>query len=251
MENASRTVSSGPSPVRPRQISTTANLLRPAPSSFPRAGKLIFLPHLTRLTRLTRPQAFPSLPSPPLPPTGISLSPLPPPIHLSKLPQPSFFAAVHSYNSDNNYYGAHFGLGQKFNLTESITLEGYGKYFWTGTNKDEFTTRFGDDVVIDKADSSRGRLGARFSQSLADDKFKFYVGAAAEQEFDGRITGTMAGDPFSNAPTIKGTSGFGEIGISPSPTESRNITIDAEVFGWAGRQQGIGGSSTFSFSFNF
>jgi hypothetical protein len=158
-------------------------------------------------------------------------------------------AGVHSYSTDNNYYGAHFGLGQRFNISEGSNLEGYGRFFWTRTNSDDFVTRFGDDVEIDKVDSSRGRVGARFNQNIANNTVKFYIGAAAEHEFDGKITGRLGPDPISNPPEVKGTSGFGELGLTIMPTDSKNISINAEVFGWTGRQEGIGGSAALSFNF--
>ncbi|MDR1109589.1 MAG: autotransporter outer membrane beta-barrel domain-containing protein, partial [Deltaproteobacteria bacterium] len=156
---------------------------------------------------------------------------------------------VHSYETNNSYYGAHLGLGQKFDLGDLTSLEGYGRYFWTRTHKDEFTTGFGDKVELDAVDSSRARLGARLNRSIAGGTVQFYVGAAAEHEFDGKITGRYAGDPISDPPKIKGTSGFGEIGLNIMPTGSRNFSINTEVFGLTGRQEGVGGSAAFSLNF--
>jgi hypothetical protein len=87
------------------------------------------------------------------------------------------------------------------------------------------------------------------NRGVAGDAVRFYFGAAAEQEFDGKITGRYAGDPISDPPRLKGASGFGEIGLTIAPPDSNNLTINAEVFGYAGRQRGVGGSAAFGFSF--
>jgi hypothetical protein len=156
---------------------------------------------------------------------------------------------IHSNDTNNSYYGAHFGIGHKFEFNEKTNLVGYGRFFWTRTHRDDFVTTFGDHVQLDAVDSSRARVGARLSRSIANNYVQFYIGAAAEQEFDGQITGTYAGDPISNPAKIKGTSGFGEIGLNIMPTDSKNFTINTEVFGYTGQLQGVGGSAAFSFNF--
>jgi outer membrane autotransporter protein len=157
--------------------------------------------------------------------------------------------SIHSYETDNAYYGAHVGLTQKFDITDITNIEGYGQYLWTRTTEDDFTTHFGDEVDLDAVDSSRARVGARLNHNLSADKIQIYVGAAAEHEFDGKINGLYAQDPISNAPKLIGTSGFGELGLNITPTESKNITINAEIFGWTGRQEGVGGSAALSLNF--
>jgi hypothetical protein len=156
---------------------------------------------------------------------------------------------IHSSESDNAYFGGHLGVTQKFDINDLTNIEGYGQFLWTRTTQDDFVTRFGDDVHIDPTDSSRARVGARLNRNLFDDKIKLYVGAAVENEFDGKITGTYAQDRITNPAKIEGVSGFGEIGIDIKPTESKNVSINLDVFGWAGRQQGVGGNATLGFSF--
>jgi hypothetical protein len=156
---------------------------------------------------------------------------------------------VHSYETTNSYYGAHVGIGHKFTLGAQTSLDGYGRYFWTRTQSDNFTTKFGDTIEIDHIDSSRARVGARLNHSLIDDKVNLYLGAAAEREFDGKIQGTLNRDRISHTTELEGTSGFGELGLSVRPTNSGNLTLNAEVFGWTGRQEGLGGSASLSINF--
>jgi outer membrane autotransporter protein len=155
----------------------------------------------------------------------------------------------HSYETDNAYYGAHFGLGHTFTLGEKTSLDGYGRYFWTRSDGDKFETRLGDKITLDAVDSQRARVGARLNHSFLEDKVNFYVGAAAEREFDGEINGHLNRDRPTDVPELKGTSGFGEIGISLKPTDSQNFVINAEAFGWAGNQEGVGGTLALSFNF--
>jgi hypothetical protein len=159
------------------------------------------------------------------------------------------FPGVHSYETYNGYYGAHLGLGHRFDLSEKSDLEAYGRYFWTRANPDDFVTDFGDKVEMEAVDSSRARVGARLSRSIAGDTTRFYVGAAGEHEFDGKIRGVYAGDPITDPPETKGFSGFGEIGLTMMPTDSGKLVINAEVFGYFGRQEGVGGSASLGFNF--
>jgi hypothetical protein len=126
---------------------------------------------------------------------------------------------------------------------------GYGRYYWTRTASDDFVTDFGDTVELEAVNSSRLRLGGRLNVSLAEDTVQLYFGAAAEQEFEGKVIGLYASDPISNPPELRGSSGFGEIGLTFTPTDSKKVIINTEVFGYAGHQKGIGGSASLGFNF--
>jgi hypothetical protein len=159
------------------------------------------------------------------------------------------FPEVHAYESQNSYYGAQLGLGRDFDLKEKTSLRVYARYFWTRTGSDQFKTSFGDLVKMEASDSSRARLGARFSRLIARDTVRFYFGAAAEQEFDGKIMGRYAQEPISCPPESQGFSGFGELGLNIWPTDSRKFSLNAEIFGYLGTQKGLGGSASMGFNF--
>jgi outer membrane autotransporter protein len=158
-------------------------------------------------------------------------------------------AAIHSYESDSTYVGSHIGISQKFEINDLTSVEGYGQFLWTRTSKDEFVTRFGDEVKIDSTDSMRGRVGGRLNRNFYDDKAKFYVGAAVENEFDAKLSGLYAQDEITNPGKLRGVSGIGELGLSLQPTESKNLSLDLDVFYLTGRQEGFGGNATLGFNF--
>jgi hypothetical protein len=154
---------------------------------------------------------------------------------------------VHSAESEVTYIGAHFGVGQRFDLLEETYLDAYGKYFFTQANKDKFKTNFGDDITIDSFKSSRIKVGARVNQEIQNQYTQFYFGLAGEHEFNGKVTGSNGADKFAHEVDPTGFSGFAELGVNFNPRENINLSLGA--FGWAGKQQGGGGTASFNFSF--
>jgi outer membrane autotransporter protein len=154
---------------------------------------------------------------------------------------------VHSFDSTTSYYGAHLGLGQRFEISDKTLLEAYGRLLWTRAAGDDFTTGFGDQVNLEDIDSLRTRVGARLNFNLRDDSLKIYVGAAEEHEFKGEAKGRLGLDAFT-APELKGDSGYGELGLSFKPG-SENFTMSLGAFGYAGRQKGGGGTASLTFNF--
>jgi hypothetical protein len=154
---------------------------------------------------------------------------------------------VHSADTGSSYMGAHIELGQKFRVLESGELEGYGQFLWTHTPKDNFTTRFGDNISIDSFNSTRARVGGRIKNRFSNDSLQLYFGLAAEHEFDGKVSGTLNEDRFAHSLDPTGTSGFGELGLNFTPKE--NVTISIGAYGWAGQVRGGGGTASLSVSF--
>jgi hypothetical protein len=154
---------------------------------------------------------------------------------------------VHSADTQSSYIGAHLEVGQKFQVYDGGELEGYGKFLWTHSPQDTFTTRFGDNISIDSFDSARLRIGARLISNLREDTVQLYFGLAGEHEFDGDVSGKLNEDRFTHKVDTSGTSGFGELGINITPNEY--VTISIGAFGWAGNARGGGGSASVNFSF--
>ncbi|MDR3154098.1 MAG: autotransporter outer membrane beta-barrel domain-containing protein, partial [Deltaproteobacteria bacterium] len=157
------------------------------------------------------------------------------------------FPGVHGARSDSSYFGGHLGVARLFAVTDSASVEAYGKYFLTRARANSFVTDFGDPITIDPFDSSRIRAGGRFIQELPPQTLKLYFGLAFEHEFGGRITGRNGEDPIQHAADTEGSSAFGELGLNFSP--AGNVTISLAGFGWAGRQKGAGGNALLSFDF--
>ena len=144
------------------------------------------------------------------------------------------------YDSSSAYYGFHLGAGYLWNVTDAASLDLYGKYFWTRQEGDSVTLSTGESLRFKDADSSRLRLGGRFAYAL-NEYVSPYAGAAWEHEFDGRARATTNG--FSiDAPSLRGDTGIGELGLTLTPSASLPLYFDLGVQGYAGKREGVSGS---------
>ncbi|MCL2011061.1 MAG: autotransporter outer membrane beta-barrel domain-containing protein, partial [Synergistaceae bacterium] len=143
------------------------------------------------------------------------------------------------FDSSSTYYGLHFAAGYIRYLSENTSLDTYARYYWTRLGGDSFILSTGDPVTFDAAYSSRLRLGARFSHAMSE-QVNAYVGAAYEHEFDGTAAGATYGYPI-DAPTMRGGTGIGDIGLNIRPSESLPLFIDVGVQGYTGRREGVTG----------
>ncbi|MDR1397131.1 MAG: autotransporter outer membrane beta-barrel domain-containing protein, partial [Desulfarculales bacterium] len=144
------------------------------------------------------------------------------------------------YDSSSAYYGLHLGLGYVWNLTEAASLDFYGKYFWTRQEGDSVTLSTGDPVTFKDVDSQRLRLGGRFAYAV-NEYVSPYIGAAYEHEFDGRARATTNGFAI-DAPSLQGSSGVGELGLSLKPSQTLPLSFDLGVQGYVGKREGVTGS---------
>jgi len=89
------------------------------------------------------------------------------------------------YDYSSAYYGFHIGSGYIWNINDKASLDLHAKYFWTRVQGDTVTLSTGDRITFKDADSSRTRLGSRFSYAV-NEFVSPYIGAAWEHEFDGK-----------------------------------------------------------------
>lgn len=151
------------------------------------------------------------------------------------------------YDYNSMYYGTHLGAGYVWDITDSTSLDLYGKYFWTRLEGDSKELRTGDKLHIKDADSSRLHGGARASHALTP-LVGAYVGAAYEYEFDGKGRGTVFGYGLSS-PSMKGGTGIGEIGFTVTPATDKPLSFDVGIQGSTGKREGVSGSLQLKFEF--
>jgi outer membrane autotransporter protein len=151
------------------------------------------------------------------------------------------------YDSSSAWYGFHLGGGYVWSITEAASLDLYGKYFWTRQKGDSVTLSTGERVRFKDADSSRLRLGGRFT-CVVNEHFSPYVGAAWEREFDGKARASTNGFAL-DAPSLRGDTGIGEIGLTLTPSAALPLFFDLGVQGYAGRREGVTGSLQARFEF--
>lgn len=143
------------------------------------------------------------------------------------------------YDASSAYYGLNAGLGYVWNLTEESSLDIYGQYSWNELGSDSVTLSTGDTVNFDAIDSHRVRLGARYSYEMSEQATP-YVDVAWEHEFDGSVSATTNGLAIAE-PSLSGDTGIFSAGLKLTPSEDLPLTLDFNVTGYVGRNQGISG----------
>jgi autotransporter-associated beta strand protein len=151
------------------------------------------------------------------------------------------------YESSSNWYGFHLGTGYVWNVTDSVSLEIFGKYFRTTLKGDTVRLSTGDSVRFEDSDSSRLRLGWRLTWTLNEHLTPFF-GTAWEMEFDG-ISRAYVGTYSVDSPSLRGDTGIGELGLSFRPSLSLPLTLELGVQGYVGKRKGASGSLNLKFEF--
>lgn len=153
---------------------------------------------------------------------------------------------VASYDVSVAYWGAHAGLGKVWQLGPSASVDLYGRYYWTRTGGADVRL-FGDAVSLEAVTSHRTRVGARYDWALAG-QVRPYVDLAWEHEFDGDARSVVAGETVA-APSLKGSSALGEIGLRFTPSARLPLAMDIGVQGWAGQREGVAATLKFNYAY--
>jgi outer membrane autotransporter protein len=151
------------------------------------------------------------------------------------------------YDSSASYYGFHAGAGYVWNISDSVSLDTFAKYFFTRQGGDTVALSTGDIVKFEDADSSRLRLGGRFSYAV-NVHVSPYVSFALEHEFIGEARACTNGFAIT-APSLRGNTGIGELGLALNPSETLPLTFDIGVQGYVGKRRGMTGSMQIRFPF--
>ena len=144
------------------------------------------------------------------------------------------------FDTTTPYVSLHAGLGYIWNLTDALSLDLSAKYFWTWQDSADPRLSTGEALHFDAVNSHRLRLGGRLTWAV-NEHVSPYVGAAWEHEFDGTARATSLGYDL-DAPSLKGDTGIGELGLSWTPSADTPLTIDLSVQGYTGIRQGYTGS---------
>jgi autotransporter passenger strand-loop-strand repeat protein/autotransporter-associated beta strand protein len=144
------------------------------------------------------------------------------------------------YDISTPYYGLHVGTGYIWDLSEALSFDTYGKYFWTHLEGDSARLESGDPVRFKDINSQRLRLGGRIAY-VVNEYCSPYLGAAWEHEFEAKARGSAYGDPL-DAPSLKGDTGIGELGLSLRAPLTVPVFFDLGVQGYTGKREGVTGS---------
>lgn len=83
--------------------------------------------------------------------------------------------------------------------------------------------------------------GARFNYT-ADKNVSWVAGAYYDYEFNGQQKATTYGYSI-DAPTLKGSTGVGELGLIVKPASVSGLSLDFPVQGYTGERDGLSGGS--------
>ena len=150
------------------------------------------------------------------------------------------------FDTSSLYYGLHGGIGYVWSINEAASLDLSAKLLWTHQDGDSVNAH-GDKVRFKDTDSLRTRLGGRFSYAV-NEHFTPYVGAYWEHEFDGETRSTVNSNGI-DAPTLEGSTGMGELGLSFKPVAGSGFSLDLGVQGYTGAREGVSGSFQVKFEF--
>ena len=144
------------------------------------------------------------------------------------------------FDTTTPYVSLHAGLGYIWNLTDALSLDLHAKYFWTWQDSADTDLSTGEALHFDAVNSHRLRLGGRLTWAV-NEHISPYVGAAWEHEFDGTARATTLGYTL-DAPSLKGDTSIGELGLSWTPSADTPLTVDLSVQGYTGVREGYTGS---------
>lgn len=144
-----------------------------------------------------------------------------------------------SYNTNAPYIAAELGMG-KLVTQNTHTIDYYGKLIWTRLGSDSTTihnslgkTNFDFDAI----NSYRTRLGIRWTKHQSD-KNAYYAGLGWDYEFDGDSKANYRN--FNTpSPSMKGSSGFVELGWQSKITKDNPWAADLHATAWTGKQRGV------------
>jgi hypothetical protein len=152
-----------------------------------------------------------------------------------------------SYDTKTGYFGAHIGGGKRWTLNEQDNIEAYAQGIWTRQSGESARLSTGERLKFDEIDSKRLRIGTRYTHAMSG-TLKAYAGIAYEREYGGEAKATTQGHRI-DAPTLKGNTGIGEIGITSTPTAGKPLYLDFGIQGYAGKREGVTGSLRVNYFF--
>ena len=151
------------------------------------------------------------------------------------------------YDAASVYYGAHLGVGKFLHLSNRTSFDLSTKYVWTQMRGDTVTLFTGEPLDFETINSYRLRLGGRCHFAL-NSFIMPYLGGVWEHEFDGAARASTHGFAVG-VPSLRGGTGFGELGIALKPSTNHGFFTDFGVQCYGGKRDGV--TATLSIGRNF
>ena len=139
------------------------------------------------------------------------------------------------------------GAGYQFVINPNNKFDLSLKYLWSNVESNDVKVA-GDQIHFDSLDSHRLRLNGENSYQL-NKNISLLTGVGFEYELDGKASATTYGIFDIDAPSVKGTTGLGTLGLSYTPTANNNLSIDLKGTGYVGQREGVSGQIQFEYRF--
>ena len=152
-----------------------------------------------------------------------------------------------TYDTSNNYFAAHMGIGKVNKVSEKGSLDIYTKLFYAYQGSAGADLSTGEHFDFGSVNSVRWRVGGKYTHQVSKTG-SMYAGLAYEYEFKGSATATYLG-MNTPSPSIKGSSGLLELGYRMKPGAKSPMTLDFGLNLWTGKRRGIGGVLSASWKF--
>ncbi len=151
-----------------------------------------------------------------------------------------------SYDTRHLYFGATAGVGHQGNIGKYIGYDIYGKFMWNHQNGDDVDVN-GEKIQFHDIDSVKTRIGLRVDYE-GGKVVRPFLGLAWDREFNGEANAKVNGYRI-DAPTLNGSTGLLELGISCRPGSKSNWQLDFAATGYIGVRRGLRGSAHFVCNF--
>jgi hypothetical protein len=151
------------------------------------------------------------------------------------------------YDIDRLYWGGHVGAGYNMPLNNLNSVDFFGQVHLTSVESGSIQSTAGQEIAFDSVTSTVSRLGGRYNHNF-NELIKGYATAAWEYEFDGESGGSVDNIRVQDSPSLKGSSGFGQLGVNVK-SASNPVSLDLSVFGVIGQQEGFGGTAGLKLDF--
>lgn len=141
------------------------------------------------------------------------------------------------FRTSSTYAGASIGFGHVQKAGANGEFDTYLRYLYTRINGGNARMNTGDSARFRSVNANRTVLGTRYLYAVAQNS-RAYAGAGWMQQYGGGAHGTVDG-VTGPSPSLKGGSGFFELGTQLAYPDNHNLGLDFNVTGWVGTQRGV------------
>ena len=160
------------------------------------------------------------------------------------------FANDHAkYDSDVLYTTAHLGAGYQFNLTDTVSMDVYGRYLISYLDSDSVNLHnaYSDDYDIESTTAQAIRVGTRVNGSFCP-YADWTAGLAYERVFEADAQSAVNRVDL-DTPTLDGDTAIMELGVSMKPSVTSPWALQLGAKGYVGDREGVSGNLTVRYAF--